>query len=210
MPPTTFDAPRAVDYLGTSTLLARAATFDRLGGFDERYYPVYYVDVDLAMAVRASGEVVLYEPRAVSRHQRGASAGGMDYRWWLTQRHRAAFLAKWGDRVHQQEARGRGGRRAIARALRRAEDEAREAAATVGASRVAPPALPRPERPLDADAYAACERALRQEFAASGVTAPVERRGTGVVVLLRRLARRAGGWLRLGRRQQARPAGDSR
>src|SRR5262249_11859966 len=71
--PAAFDRPRAVDYCGTCSLLVRAAVWDAAGGLDERLFPVYFVDVDLAMAIRRMGRVVLYEPRSVIRHHQGAS-----------------------------------------------------------------------------------------------------------------------------------------
>ena len=61
--PSAFDRPRPVDYSGSCSLLVRAATWDAVGGLEERFYPAYFVDVDLAMAVRRHGQLVLYEPR---------------------------------------------------------------------------------------------------------------------------------------------------
>ena len=60
--PDTFDRLRAVDYCGTSSLMVRASAWDRIGGADERLHPVYYVDVDLCMAIRQLGLAVLYQP----------------------------------------------------------------------------------------------------------------------------------------------------
>jgi GT2 family glycosyltransferase len=62
-PPTAFNRLRAVDFCGTSSLLVRAGLWDFVGGLDEQFYPVYYVDVDLAMALRKLGFVVLYQPK---------------------------------------------------------------------------------------------------------------------------------------------------
>ncbi len=60
-----FNRLRAVDVCGTSSLLVRAALWDLVGGLDEQFYPVYYVEVDLGMAIREHGFIVLYQPNYV-------------------------------------------------------------------------------------------------------------------------------------------------
>ena len=66
-----FSGVRAVDYCGTCSLLVRASTWDRVGGADETLYPLYYVDVDLCLGIRARGERVLCEPASVVTHLGG-------------------------------------------------------------------------------------------------------------------------------------------
>lgn len=117
--PAAFDHPRAVDYCGTSSLLVRAEAWDAAGGLDERFFPVYFVDVDLAMAIRRMGRVVLYEPRSVIRHHQGAS-GNLSFRHFVTQRNRRLFLEKWGSALEEHEPRD-GTPEAVRRALARAE-----------------------------------------------------------------------------------------
>ena len=46
---------RFVDTGTAACLLIRRATFDALGGFDERYAPAYYEDVDLCMRLAKPG-----------------------------------------------------------------------------------------------------------------------------------------------------------
>jgi GT2 family glycosyltransferase len=125
-PPSAFDQPRAVDYCGTSSLLVRADTWDAVGGLDERFFPAYYVDVDLAMAIRRRGQVVWYEPRSVIRHHRGAS-GELRFRLFVTQRNRRLFLEKWEGALAEHEPREEDSAAAIGRALARAEDGAERA-----------------------------------------------------------------------------------
>ena len=98
--PSAFDRLRAVDYCGTSSLLVRSATWDAVGGLDEQFYPVYYVDVDLSMSIRALGQIVLCEPASRIRHHRGAS-GRRPWQLFLTARNRERFAAKW--RVELEE-----------------------------------------------------------------------------------------------------------
>lgn len=86
---------RSVDYCPTCSLLVRTSSFDRAGGADERFYPTYYVDVDLALAIRMRGERVICEPRSVVTHLRGASTG-RDFAVFVTARNRHLLREKWG------------------------------------------------------------------------------------------------------------------
>src|SRR5262249_40036677 len=110
--PSAFDALRAVDYCGTSSLRVPAAAGAAAGGLDERFYPVYYVDVDLAMALRRMGWVVLYQPRSRIRHHQGAS-GDLRFRWFVTGRNRRMFVEKWGADLEQHESRQTGSPEAV-------------------------------------------------------------------------------------------------
>ena len=101
-PPTAFDDVRAVDYCGTSSLLVRRDVWDAIGGLDERFYPVYYVDVDLAMSVRKMGLIVLYQPASQIRHHRGASTG-VRWRTFVAAANRRLLLEKWGPALEQHE-----------------------------------------------------------------------------------------------------------
>jgi GT2 family glycosyltransferase len=101
-PSTAFDEARAVDYCGSSSLLVRSEIWDAIGGLDEQFYPVYYVDTDLAMSVRQLGRVVLYQPASQIRHHRSASTSP---RWkeFVSARNRRLFREKWGSVLDQQE-----------------------------------------------------------------------------------------------------------
>jgi GT2 family glycosyltransferase len=120
-PPASFERLRAVDYCGTSSLLVRATLWDLIGGLDERFYPVYFVDVDLAMAMRKLGFIVLYQPTSRIRHHLGASTD-TNFRDFLVQRNRRLFLKKWGAALESHEPwEGRRPPAAVERALARAE-----------------------------------------------------------------------------------------
>lgn len=74
------DAPRhafvrEADYCSGAAVAIPRALFERLGRFDRRYSPAYYEDTDLAMAVRAAGLDVLYQPASRVVHLEGATAG---------------------------------------------------------------------------------------------------------------------------------------
>jgi hypothetical protein len=93
--PEEFDAVRAVDYCGSCSLLVRTDTWDRIGGADERIFPLYPVDIDLCLAIRMRGQRVLCAPASVLLHERGASITP-DYAVFVQQRNRKLMLEKWG------------------------------------------------------------------------------------------------------------------
>ncbi len=66
---------REVDYCSGACLAIPAKLFAQLGGFDRRFAPAYYEDVDLAFAVRAAQRKVFYQPRAVVAHFEGSTSG---------------------------------------------------------------------------------------------------------------------------------------
>lgn len=120
--PSAFAARRAVDYCGTSSLLVRARSWDEVGGLDERFFPAYYVDVDLAMALRQRGQTVLYEPGSRIRHRRAATLSPR-LRRFISTRNRGLFLAKWGAALDAREPADPGSAAAVARAIARAQAE---------------------------------------------------------------------------------------
>jgi GT2 family glycosyltransferase len=117
---TAFDRMRPVDYCGSSSLLVRAAALDAIGGFDERFYPGYYVDVNLSMALRQLGFIVLYQPKSRIRHQL-ASSTTPRFRNFIWSRNRLLFLEKWDSVLQDHEPPARDDPAAIQRALARAE-----------------------------------------------------------------------------------------
>lgn len=128
--------PRPVDYCGTCALLIRAEAFDAVGGFDERMYPAYYVDVDLGLALRSKGYYVLCEPRSVIRHHRGSSSGTAIKRVAVA-RNRQHLLRKWTAAIACHEAEPQpGDRQAVEAALLRAARFA--AACEAGEARLVP------------------------------------------------------------------------
>jgi O-antigen biosynthesis protein len=90
-----FQERRIVDTCGTASMLVRAATWDAVGGLEERLFPAYYVDVDLCMKVRRQGEVALYEPGSRVIHRRSGLSVARDFRHFVVERNRPRFLEKW-------------------------------------------------------------------------------------------------------------------
>jgi GT2 family glycosyltransferase/SAM-dependent methyltransferase len=70
-----FSYAREVDYASAACLLVRTDLWNEVGGYDERFLPMYYEDTDLCFALRARGNRVLFEPAAQVVHHEGATAG---------------------------------------------------------------------------------------------------------------------------------------
>ena len=66
---------REVIIVRPACLLVRRDIFMAVGGFDLRYAPAYYEDVDLCFAVRRMGYRVMYQPLCRVVHVEGATAG---------------------------------------------------------------------------------------------------------------------------------------
>lgn len=84
---------RNVDYASAACLLVRRSAFIAVGGFDPRFAPVYYEDVDLCLALGAAGGRVVYQPRSVVEHVRGASSGAVKAA--QVERNRRLLRARW-------------------------------------------------------------------------------------------------------------------
>jgi GT2 family glycosyltransferase len=99
-----FSYVREVDFCSGALLLVRRALFEELGGFDERFAPAYYEDVDLCLGIRRLGHRVLYQPGATVRHHEyGSSASGDAAE--LMRRNQARFAEKWADELERQHPR---------------------------------------------------------------------------------------------------------
>lgn len=70
-----FSYMRDADYVSGAALMLPRALFEQLGGFDARYRPAYYEDVDLCFRVRALGRRVVVQPGSSITHLEGASHG---------------------------------------------------------------------------------------------------------------------------------------
>ncbi|MDE2922779.1 MAG: glycosyltransferase [Acidobacteriota bacterium] len=68
-----------VEQPAACALLLRRSVFESAGAMDERFWPAWFEDVDLARRLADRGEVVLYWPEAVFRHGLGASVPRLGY-----------------------------------------------------------------------------------------------------------------------------------
>ncbi len=70
-----FNYVKEADYVTGASMMIRRALWEKTGGFDERFAPAYYEDVDLAFEVRRQGYRVVYQPLSVVVHFEGVSNG---------------------------------------------------------------------------------------------------------------------------------------
>lgn len=93
--------PVEVDYASACCLLVRRDAFRAAGGFDPRYAPAYYEDVDLCVALRRQGWRLAVVPEAACLHAESVTAhhltGHESRRLRLQEEARQKFLAKWRD-----------------------------------------------------------------------------------------------------------------
>jgi len=85
---------RQVDYASACSLLVSRRAWDQAGGFDNNFYPAYYEDVDLCLALREAGYQVLVEPRSRVWHHESASSDG-DFKAFLFKRNQQRLQDKW-------------------------------------------------------------------------------------------------------------------
>jgi len=90
-----FDVQREVDYVTGAGFAIRRNLLERLGGFDEDYFPAYFEETDLCLRVRRAGYRVVYVPTAVFYHHESVTlvANSRSFRT-LYQRMRIRFCIK--------------------------------------------------------------------------------------------------------------------
>jgi GT2 family glycosyltransferase len=91
---TAYHYVRYVDYTSANGLLVDRQAWDAVGGLDERYFPAYFEDADLCLALWDHGYRVAYEPRARLTHLESQSTSPL-FREFLMIRNRSLFVAKW-------------------------------------------------------------------------------------------------------------------
>jgi N-acetylglucosaminyl-diphospho-decaprenol L-rhamnosyltransferase len=63
----------AVEQPAGAFLMIRREVWEKLGGFDERYYPLWFEDVDFCRRAADVGYLLYYAPAAVAKHTGGHS-----------------------------------------------------------------------------------------------------------------------------------------
>jgi GT2 family glycosyltransferase len=103
-----FNFQRDVDYCSGAFLLTRRELFRQLGGFDERYQPAYYEDVDYCVRLWESGYRVVYQPGALVIHLEFGSASSPTAAIKLQQERRSVFSALHKEWLSSQYAKADG------------------------------------------------------------------------------------------------------
>jgi GT2 family glycosyltransferase len=98
--------PTPADLLSGAAMLLDRDAVRAAGGWDERFHPAIFVDIDISTAMWNQGRPVLSVPASGVCHHGGASdrrentaLTGPRVRNFLFERHRDRFLAKWGPAV---------------------------------------------------------------------------------------------------------------
>ena len=102
-----YEYTRETDYGSAAALMVKTDFWKEVGGYDERYLPMYYEDADLCFEARERGLRVLYEPAAVVVHVEGATAGndpGSGHKRHQEE-NRSKFVAKWRHRLESEQLR---------------------------------------------------------------------------------------------------------
>ena len=86
---------RVIPYLEGWFLFMAADVFQSIGGFDERYSPCDYEDVDFSYAAEEKGIKLVKVPMPL-RHIGGQTGVLLPERREITKRNRIKFAKKWG------------------------------------------------------------------------------------------------------------------
>lgn len=86
---------RETDYISGASIIIRKELWDEIGGFDERFAPAYYEDVDLAFQVREKGFKVVYQPESEVVHFEGMSSDLENEQLRGSKKNRELFFKKW-------------------------------------------------------------------------------------------------------------------
>jgi len=87
---------KVIPYLAGWCIACSKRVYEKLGGWDERYFPCDYEDIDLSKTAIEKGMVLL--PLSLKlRHEFGQSAKNLDGgREQITMQSQAKFIEKWG------------------------------------------------------------------------------------------------------------------
>ncbi|TCL59376.1 GT2 family glycosyltransferase [Kineothrix alysoides] len=115
---------RETDYVSGASIIIRKKLWEEIGGFDERFAPAYYEDVDLAFEVREQGYKVVYQPESEVVHFEGMSSKLENEQIRGIEKNRKLFLEKWEDVLKKRYFRAEDYRKRIAamRKYRTAEE----------------------------------------------------------------------------------------
>lgn len=97
---------RKVDYVSGAMLATPRRLWEQIGGYDERFRPIYYEDTDYCFAVRAAGYEVYFQPECRVIHFEGVTSGTDPSKKGTLKHYQALnyekFIEKWGDMLKYQ------------------------------------------------------------------------------------------------------------
>jgi GT2 family glycosyltransferase len=86
--------PRIVDYGSAACMLVQREAFTARGGFDDRYAPAYFEDVDLCLRFAQDGLSTVFEPRSTVTHV-GQGSDDPSAAVALSERNHRRFVERW-------------------------------------------------------------------------------------------------------------------
>lgn len=94
---------RETDYVSAASIIIRKELWDEMGGFDERFSPAYYEDVDLAFRVREKGYKVMYQSESEVIHFEGITerTSNREQKRKI-ENNRMLFISKWEDVLEKE------------------------------------------------------------------------------------------------------------
>jgi GT2 family glycosyltransferase len=69
--------PAEVAQPAAAAIIIRRDAYESVGGFDERFYPAWYEDVDFCVRLKENGWEIYFVPKAQFLHEGGYSAGAL-------------------------------------------------------------------------------------------------------------------------------------
>jgi GT2 family glycosyltransferase len=78
--PSTAEEPRRIDQPAAAFWMLRKEAWKSITGFDEKFYPAWFEDVDFCRRLKLRGWEILYLPLPCARHKGGASLQHMSYK----------------------------------------------------------------------------------------------------------------------------------
>jgi len=75
-----YSQPQEVEQPAGACLAVNRTMWDKLGGFDEQFFPVWFEDVDFCQRLRGEGGRVFYCPEARFHHSGAHSVGQLSFR----------------------------------------------------------------------------------------------------------------------------------
>jgi N-acetylglucosaminyl-diphospho-decaprenol L-rhamnosyltransferase len=71
------EKPMEVEQPAAAAIMIRRDAYESIGGFDERFYPAWYEDVDFCRRLKKEGWEIYFVPKAEFLHEGGYSAGAL-------------------------------------------------------------------------------------------------------------------------------------
>ena len=91
-----YDILKECEYVCAAAVAFKRDLFEQVGGFDPRFQPIYFEDVDLAWRLRGKNYQVLYVPAAIVWHLENVTWGkGSRKYFYRYNRSRIQFIYKW-------------------------------------------------------------------------------------------------------------------